>query len=248
MKHILFFFFFFFLKKKKLNSSTGRMTVENGVLPNNLRIFIIRHGQTAHNVDKILQGHLDIDLNETGYKQSQLLAESLRKVKFDGFASSDLIRCENTLAEIRKKQSSFEVRYTANFREREMGPVQGMYLKDALVQYGENFRDLGEGKTKFLKRLIKEWNELVEFCIKEDYTNFGLCTHGGVITALVNYLYSDMDYKLDENLTPKKLKVPFNTSVTVIDIDKKHRNAIIKDFGNTTHLGEQLEVKEQLLR
>lgn len=224
------------------------MTVEHGILPNTLRIFIIRHGQTAHNIEKKLQGHLDIDLNETGYKQSQLLGESLRKVKFDGFSSSDLIRCQSTLMEIQKKQSSFEVNYSANFREREMGPVQGMHLKDALAQYGENFRDLGEGKAKFLKRLIKEWNDLIEFCVKEDYTNYGLCTHGGVITALVNYLYSDMNYELDKNLTPSKLKVPFNTSVTVIDIDKKSGNAIIRDFGNTSHLGEQLEVKEQLLR
>jgi probable phosphoglycerate mutase len=34
------------------------------------KIIIVRHGQTAHNKNRIMQGHLDTDLDETGRLQA----------------------------------------------------------------------------------------------------------------------------------------------------------------------------------
>ncbi|CAG90412.2 DEHA2G09130p [Debaryomyces hansenii CBS767] len=216
--------------------------------PNILRIFIIRHGQTEHNVQKILQGHLDIDMNKTGHNQSQLVGEALKDMQFDGFSTSDLIRCQNTSKEILEHHQNIEVRYTQNLREREMGAVQGMYLKDALAKYGENFRNMGESKEDFLVRVDSEWDRIVKLSETKKYSNYGICTHGGVITAFINYLYDIKKYNLSSSLKPEDLKVPFNTSVSVIDINKQDGRGIIQIFGNTDHLGAQLEVKEQLLR
>ncbi|CUM49844.1 uncharacterized protein AC631_04987 [Debaryomyces fabryi] len=224
-------------KEVKLNSD-----------PNILRIFVIRHGQTDHNVQKILQGHLDIDINKTGLNQSQLVGEALKGIKFDGFTTSDLIRCQNTSKEILKYHGDIEVRKSSNLREREMGIVQGMYLKDALAKYGENFRNMGESKEDLLMRVDGEWNRIVKLSETKGYSNYGICTHGGVITAFINYLYDIKEYGLSTSLRPKDLKVPFNTSVSVIDINKQDGRGTIHIFGNTDHLGAQLEVKEQLLR
>lgn len=89
--------------------------------PNILRIFIIRHGQTEHNVQKILQGHLDIDMNKTGHNQSQLVGEALKDMQFDGFSTSDLIRCQNTSKEILEHHQNIESQVYSEFKRKRNG-------------------------------------------------------------------------------------------------------------------------------
>lgn len=215
---------------------------------NKLRIFFVRHGQTDHNVKKILQGHLDVDINDTGLDQAKKVAEGLRDIKFDKFVTSDLVRCVNTTQEIVKFQEDIPVRTTSKLREREMGVVQGMYLKDALEKYGEDFRNLGETASALTQRVDEEILLIFKEAKSKDYKNVGVCTHGGVLTNYFNYLYRDKQYQLNKALGPGDLRVPFNTSVSVIDLDKSTGEGTIQVFGNTKHLGADLKVKNQLLR
>lgn len=216
---------------------------------NVLRIFMVRHGQTDHNVQKILQGHLDIDINATGVDQAKKVGKSLGAISFDKVVSSDLIRCVNTAQEVLKhQQPTTPFRTTSNLRERHMGVVQGMPLKEAISQYGANFKDMGEKKPEMLKRINEEFDLVIKQGVADGDKNVMLCTHGGVLTTFFNHLYEDKNFGLNSHLTPEKLKVPYNTSVSVVDIDKSTGKGIIRDFGNTKHLGADLEVTNQLLR
>lgn len=125
-----------------------------------------------------------------------------------------------------------------------MGVVEGMYLDDALAQYGHGFRELGEGEGQLVARVAREWDAV----LKLGYANVVVCTHGGVITRFVKHLYEERGYGLHESLTREDLKVPFNTSITVVDYDWEKGVGKIQCFGNTAHLGGNFEVKEQLLR
>lgn len=60
--------------------------------------YIVRHGETAHNVLKIIQGHIDTPLNEEGEAQAVVLARFLRgkEIKFSKAYSSDLVRAKKT--------------------------------------------------------------------------------------------------------------------------------------------------------
>lgn len=216
---------------------------------NVVRVFVIRHGQTDHNVKKILQGHLDIDINETGFNQAVLVGDYVKHIPFDQFVTSDLKRCVATTNQILKHNNNGDIPLitTSNLRERNMGICEGMYLKDALNEYGENFRNLGENKISLISRIQIEWNKILKNSILNNYTNIGVCTHGGVITGFINHLY-DEGYTLGESLDANSLKVPFNTSVSIIDINKETKQGIIQTFGGTNHLGGQFEVKDQLLR
>lgn len=57
-------------------------------------LYIVRHGQTEENKQKILQGHLSGTLTEQGKEQVRLAAESLaqRTVDYKCIVSSDLKR------------------------------------------------------------------------------------------------------------------------------------------------------------
>ena len=41
------------------------------------QIILVRHGETEWNVKEVFRGRIDIELNETGLKQAQLLAKYL---------------------------------------------------------------------------------------------------------------------------------------------------------------------------
>ena len=59
-------------------------------------IMLIRHGDTDWNVEEIFRGRADIELNETGIKQAELLAKYLEDVPVEVIYSSPLKRALKT--------------------------------------------------------------------------------------------------------------------------------------------------------
>lgn len=215
--------------------------------PQHIRFFIVRHGQTDQNKEKILQGQNDTLLNETGIHQAQLVGNYLKRINFDKLISSDLTRCVATMKEIAVHQPHItDIRYTPSLRERNMGKVQGMKLQEARDTYGAHYRSFGETGPELVARVGHEWDVLVENCGKD--ANYLLCTHGGVIRGLIGHLHRERGYGLVLLLTEDDLKVPFNTSVSVIDVEKKTGEGTIQSFGFTGHLGGHFEVQDQALR
>ncbi|ODQ81816.1 hypothetical protein BABINDRAFT_160053 [Babjeviella inositovora NRRL Y-12698] len=227
--------------------------------PTVLRVFIVRHGQTEFNRKKILQGHLNVPLNETGYTQADLIGSRLANVHIDRIVSSDLTRCQQTAQPIIAKNINEvladELHITENLRERAMGPhIEGKTIPEAMAyaqsQGVDNFRHYGEALGAVTHRLDAEWTKLTTGPDSLSHKNVVLVTHGGVIRRWLPYLHKQGKYGLKEGLTEEDLKVPYNTSLTVVDFYKhesKHPG-MIQMFGDTAHLGAQLKVKDQDLR
>lgn len=60
--------------------------IKPNVDPNIIRVFVVRHGRTEFNCKKIIQGHLDIDIDATGEEQAMKLAKY-----FDDFNSTPVL-------------------------------------------------------------------------------------------------------------------------------------------------------------
>lgn len=203
-----------------------------------VRLFVIRHGQTEHNVQKILQGHLDTDLNETGREQAEKLGKYLAEVgiKFDSIASSDLKRCKQTVeAMLRPCGRSPPVKCYKELRERCMGVIEGMRLADA-EKYAEmhgrgSFRDFGEKPDEFLARLTSGISSIAESAAEDGQVkNMAVVSHGGAIRTLLRWL------KYEEHNAHNI--IVFNTSVTIIDYFKHSGKFVVRRVGNTQHLGD----------
>ena len=61
-----------------------------------LEIILARHGETDWNVDEVFRGRIDVELNEKGVRQAELLGEYLSGLKIDAVFSSPLKRALKT--------------------------------------------------------------------------------------------------------------------------------------------------------
>ena len=59
-------------------------------------ILLIRHGETAWNAGRRLQGHIDIALNEAGLAQAAALGQALADEALAAIIASDLQRAQQT--------------------------------------------------------------------------------------------------------------------------------------------------------
>ena len=99
-------------------------------------IYIVRHGQTEENLQRILQGHMPGTLTEQGKEQIQRAAEQLSKegVKFTRIVSSDLKRAMDS-AQIIADKLNLPIIPMEILRERDWGKFTGMSIADAMDKY-----------------------------------------------------------------------------------------------------------------
>ncbi|MHA4869558.1 histidine phosphatase family protein [Duganella sp. PWIR1] len=106
---------------------------------NNTTILLIRHGETAWNAVRRLQGHIDIPLNPEGERQAAALARALAAEKLDAIVSSDLQRAMQTAQAVAGLHARLSLQTDARLRERAYGVFEGMLYQDIQQQYPDDF-------------------------------------------------------------------------------------------------------------
>ena len=95
-------------------------------------LILVRHGETAWNRERRLQGHIDVALNEEGLWQARAVARALAVERLDALYSSDLTRARQTAQAI-ALASGLTLTQEAALRERSYGVFEGVPLA-ALAQ------------------------------------------------------------------------------------------------------------------
>lgn len=152
-----------------------------------MKLYIVRHGQTDGNVNKIMDGIRDIDLNETGKEQARITAELLRNTKFDLIICSPLSRTRHTMEII--NINNYPVIYDDRIKERDCGEFTGKKF-DSLNRdlywnyYDETIYEKAENIDIFFERVFSFLDE-----IKNKYNDktILLVTHEGVTKAINCY-------------------------------------------------------------
>lgn len=99
---------------------------------NTTRFCLVRHGETNWNVERRLQGHTDVDLNECGITQAAQMAKAIKAInlQFDVLYTSDLQRAAKTANAIEKLFNTKAI-VDSSLRERHLGILQGITTKEA---------------------------------------------------------------------------------------------------------------------
>lgn len=158
---------------------------------NACRICLVRHGETAWNTERRLQGHIDIPLNDNGLAQAEATARSLARAgeRFAALYCSDLQRARQTAAAVARAQG-LDPAHDARLRERHYGVFQGLTYDEAAHHHPEHYRRFTAREPAF--SFAGEGESLADFAARVhaalgDIANrhageaVAVVTHGGVL-------------------------------------------------------------------
>ena len=103
-------------------------------------IILVRHGETDWNVAEVFRGRNDVELNETGLKQAELLAGYLGSVEIDTVYSSPLKRALKT-AEVIADRKKLEVSVIPGLVDFDFGNWQGLSHQEVRDKYKELYAE-----------------------------------------------------------------------------------------------------------
>lgn len=137
-------------------------------------LYLARHGETVDNVNKIMQGQTQGQLNENGINQARQLAEELKGKHIDAFVASDLKRSVDTCRIVAEPHHA-EVRTTPLLRERDWGSFTGRYIPDLKDEVWpddiEPLDVLKERSRKFLEFIRREYPGKTVLAVGHGITN-----------------------------------------------------------------------------
>jgi broad specificity phosphatase PhoE len=204
-------------------------------------IIIVRHGEVAGNAGdkKAFVGWGDLELNERGLRQTEVVGQYLQNETIDAVYSSDLQRARIT-AESIAAPHNLAVQVDPDLREVNYGDWEGLSEAELLEQYGEQWKARqndpwnvaaigGENHAQMWARFLPKWNALVE---KHDGQTAVLVGHNGLIRILLCHLLGAPFSSF------KRIHVN-NCSVTRVEIEAGSGDApqiLIKGINQTSHL------------
>ena len=155
------------------------------------RVFAVRHGETAWNVENRIQGQLDIALNELGRWQAQRLAAALAGEAIDAIYTSDLRRTVDTAAPT-ARGGRIAAAADAGLRERSFGVFEGLTFTEIEQRWPEQSArwrrrepefgaEGGETLSAFYARSVATTTRLVA---AHPGQTIMIVTHGGVLDCL----------------------------------------------------------------
>lgn len=203
-----------------------------------LRVLLIRHGETDHNVAGIIQGQLDTPLNSRGRAQAALLGQALKQEQIDVVYSSPLQRASDvsicapvllpmsptlltqlylllnqTAAAIihARPQPHLPIRADDRLKERAFGSLEGRRFtgtKRDSVPGIERSTDLQERLADFWRYLVRE-HATAKSEKRQETTTALVVAHGASLSSLLGCI---SEYAVrEEGVSPSRL---WNCSIT----------------------------------
>lgn len=183
-------------------SLSGEQSTENGEVSQQYvqRLWLVRHGATAWNLERRFIGQSDIPLAPIGRTQAHWVGCRLRLEHIRAIYSSDLLRAYET-ARIIAEQCSLErpVTQSSAWREMSFGDWEGLAYAQIADQYKHHLGFFsnpinhsppgGEPFSQLVQRVQTAFTELAQEAAKEtDPTKWGdivLVCHAGTLRALL---------------------------------------------------------------
>lgn len=157
-----------------------------------MTLYILRHGQTDLNLERRVQGHLDVELNETGIEQAQDLAKVVaeKDIRFDRIYCSPLKRAIKT-CEIVTGLDSARFIIEERLKEFDFAELEGCAYRDLpgasqkFFTAPQEFVPAGRGET--FQHLIQRVTDFLEELKNREEQNILLTSHGTAIHAMLLY-------------------------------------------------------------
>ncbi len=151
-----------------------------------MKVYMMRHGETDANKERIIQGQRNTHLNEEGKKQAIEAGKIIKKIDFAAIYTSPLERAIET-AELATGRSREKFHIEKRLAEISFGELEGCSIMDnklhAFFAAPEQYQPPEDGET--LEELSKRvWEFMEEIKGKYPNQNVLLVSHGAAIHAI----------------------------------------------------------------
>lgn len=155
-------------------------------------ILLIRHGETAWNAERRLQGHIDIALNAAGLAQAAALGQALADEPLAAIIASDLQRARQT-AQAVADVKHLSVQTAPLLRERCYGAFEGLLYADIAARYPHEYAQWqsrqidavmpsGERQAESFRQFYARANgAIARWAERYDGHTIAIVAHGGVL-------------------------------------------------------------------
>lgn len=161
-----------------------------------MKLYIVRHGETAWNKARKIQGRADVPLNEFGRMLARKTGAGLADVHFDLCYSSPMSRAKET-AQLILAGRTTQIIEDARIVEIAFGEYEGRCCSKSGWNLPEEFRLFFEGPDRYQApeggedfAQVKErtGDFLQELCEKKEYQKYNIliATHGAALAGLLN--------------------------------------------------------------
>lgn len=206
-------------------------------------LILIRHGETAWNAERRLQGHIDIPLSAEGERQARAMAAVVGAAGADSILSSDLARAVKTASPI-ADLLNLPVRQDPRLRERCFGAFEGLLYDEIQHRFPQAWqqwqaRDIearypaGEREAETLREFSARVEDVLqELALAAPGRRVVIVTHGGFL---------DCAYRL---ATGMDMRAPRNFDVRNASINRfgwTEAGLQLKQWGDVAHLSETLD-------
>lgn len=161
------------------------------------QIYLVRHGQTTGNQERLLHGRTDSRLSELGRTQAERVAERLAaEPPIDHLLSSPLSRAGDTAAPIGKRHG-IETSVIEDLIEMDFGDLEGFTFDRVLAEYPDLARKAldpadqtlvwpnGESRSGFHQRVRQTFQTLVN---QHAGNRLAIVSHNGVLGSFLAQL------------------------------------------------------------
>ncbi|WP_295071811.1 histidine phosphatase family protein [Ruminococcus sp.] len=158
-----------------------------------MKIYSTRHGQTAYNKQEIILGTTDIDLDETGEKQAQELAEKINELgNIDLMIVSPMKRAMKTARAVAEK-CGIDMVIDERLREWDYGEYEGKSrftegFAENKINFGVRMGKSGESLLQLSHRVYAALDDIIS---RYRDKNVLIVSHGGICRVIETY-FNDM--------------------------------------------------------
>lgn len=151
-----------------------------------MELFVVRHGQTDGNLNDLMDGVRDIDLNQTGVEQAKQTKELLKGYEFDMVICSPLVRARHTLEILDIKSAT--VVFSDDIKERDCGEFVGKSVYSLKKgQYWNYFDKTQYQRVEPIKEFVARVYKFLDGLKNLDKKRILVVTHFGVTKAIHCY-------------------------------------------------------------
>jgi broad specificity phosphatase PhoE len=209
-------------------------------MPQPIRLFLVRHGQSAGNAQGRFGGHSPTPLSQLGEEQAEKTAKVLAKEGITAIYSSDLLRAVKT-AEPLARLLGIPVIHTPAFRERNVGVLEGLTFDESKAEFPRDYYALvnrnihhvitqGESYRHLLRRTTAELREIFK---RHTGERIAIYSHTGAICFMTLHLMG----AIHRNTQQTPWIVTSNCGINRFEI-RGPRNVRILALNDTRHLFE----------